>query len=216
MQISIKADIKKLTRGLNDIQKKQIPFATSRALNDVARQAASKTLRERADKVFEGGATSFTKSGFRYEKSNKKNLTAKVFIDPARAEYMKFQIAGGTRFPKNRALMIPTTHTRLNKFGNITRGTFNKLINDRSKYFSGIPKGMQGAANEGIWERYGRQTKARTGQKIRMVAKYRKRGQYQPKFPYADTVAGVVFGRKDGVAERFNIRLQAALRSKKR
>lgn len=215
MQISIKADIKKLTRGLNDIQKKQIPFATSRALNDVARQASTKTLRERADKVFEGGATSFTKSGFRYEKSNKQNLTAKVFIDPARAEYMKFQIAGGTRFPKNRALMIPTTHTRLNKFGNITRGTFNRLINDRAKYFSGIPKGMQGAANEGIWERYGRQTK-RGGQKIRMVAKYRKRGQYQPLFPYAETIEGVVFGRKDGVAERFRKRLAQALAIRKR
>ena len=216
MQISIKADIKKLTRGLNDIQKKQIPFATSRALNDVARQAASKTLREKAQDVFEGGATSFTKSGFRYEKSNKQNLTAKVFIDPARAEYMRFQIAGGTRFPKNRALMIPTTHTRLNKFGNITRGTFNKLINDRTKYFSGIPKGMQGASNEGIWERYGRNYRGRGGQKIRMVAKYRKRGQYQPLFPYAETVEGVVFGRKDGVAERFRKRLAEALASQRR
>lgn len=216
MQISVKADIKRLTRGLNDIQKKQIPFATSRALNDVAATIAMKSLRQKAQEVFEGGATGFTKTGFRYEKGNKNNLMSKVFIEGARAEYLKFMIDGGTRFPKNRAIMIPTKHTKLTKLGNIKRSEYAKIINNRAKYFSGIPKGMQGAAFEGIWERYGRQTKARTGQRIRMVAKYRGRAQYQPKFPYADTVAGVVFGRKDGVAERFNIRLQAALRSKKR
>ena len=216
MQISVKADIKRLTRGLNDIQKKQIPFATSRALNDVAATVAMKSLRQKAQEVFEGGATGFTKTGFRYEKGNKNNLMSKVFIEGARADFLKFQIAGGTRFPERRSLMIPTKHTKLTKLGNIRRSEYAKMINDRAKYFSGIPKGLQGAHLAGIWERYGRQTKARTGQKIRMVAKYRDRGQYQPKFPYADTVAGVVFWRKDGVAERFQKRLAEALRSKKR
>lgn len=216
MQISIKADIDRLTRNLNDVQRRQIPFATSRALNDVVKTIAMKSLRQKAQEVFEGGATSFTKTGFRYEKSNKQNLMAKVFIDGARADFLRFQIAGGTRFPKNRALMIPTKHTKLTKLGNIKRSEYAKIINDRAKYFSGIPKGLQGDHLAGIWERYGRQNKARTGQKIRMVAKYRSRGQYQPKFPYADTVAGVVFGRKDGVAERFQKRLAAALASKKR
>jgi len=215
MQISVKADIKALTRGLTDIQRRHIPYATSRALNDVAATVALKSLRQKAQEVFEGGATGFTKTGFRYEKSNKQNLMAKVFVEGARAEYIRFMVYGGTRFPKNRSLMIPTKHTKLTKLGNIKRSEYAKMINDRTKYFSGVPKGLQGEHLAGIWERYGRRTR-RGGQKIRMVAKYRGRGLYQPVFPYADTVAGVVFGRKDGVSERFRKRLAEALASKRR
>ena len=214
MQINIKSNIKQLTRSLNETQRKRIPFATSRALNDVAATAALGTLREKAERVFEGGATRYTKTGFRYNRSNKQNLTAEVFIDPSRADYMKFQIAGGTRFPKNKAILIPTRNTKLNKFGNIKRGTYNQIINNKQKYFSGVPKGLSGAHNEGIWERYGRQTK-RGGQRIRMVAKFIKDAGYQPLFPFAKTTEGVVFSRNDGVANRFRVRLREALAKKK-
>lgn len=215
MQINISSNINQITRGLNDIQKRQIPFATSRALNDVAKTAAMKTLRHKASRVFAGGATRFTLTGFLYRRSTKKNLTAEVFIEPQRGQYMQFQVGGGTRFPERRKILVPTNNTRLNKFGNITRGTYARIINDRQKYFSGIPKGLSGNSNLGIWERYGRSRRYPAGRRIRMVAKYIDRAQYSPIFPFAETTRGVVFGRQDGFAVRFNKRLAAALRTRR-
>ena len=38
--ISVKSNIKEVTKGLNSIQKKQIPFATARALTFTAKDGA--------------------------------------------------------------------------------------------------------------------------------------------------------------------------------
>jgi hypothetical protein len=216
MRINVSSNISTVARFLTDVEKKQIPFAASQALNDVAKKAAMVDLREKAKKIFAGGATRFTQTGFLYRKSTKKNLTAEVFIEPKRGKYMKFQIDGGTRFPERRKIMIPTNNTRLNKFGNIPRGTYARIINDKTKFFSGIPKGLAGEDNRGIWERYGRSKRYPSGKRIRKVASYIDRAQYRPIYPFAETTSGVVFGRQDGFALRFNVRLAAALRSRKR
>ena len=215
MQINVSSNIQEVTRGLSAVQRKQIPFAASQALNDVAKKAAMRDLRDKANRTFQGGATRFTRSGFLYRRSNKKNLTAEVFIEPSRAKYMRFQIDGGTRLPERRKIMTPTTNTRLNKFGNIPRGTYSRLINDRKKYFSGIPNGLSGNSNLGIWERYGRTKRFPGGKRIRMVAKYIDRAEYRALFPFEETTQGVVFARQGGFANRFNKRLIAAIRSAK-
>jgi len=215
MQISVTSNASAVAKAMDGLGRNQFPFAMSMALNDVARQAGSKTLKEKADDVFEGGAVPYTKSGFRYKKSNKRNLTAEVFVERGRADYMRLQIYGGIRTPKDKKILIPTQHTRLNRYGNITRGTYSKIINDRSKYFSGIPKGLSGDQNRGIWERYGRATRS-GGQRIRKVANFRDRANYQALFPFRKTVEGVVFARRTGFADRFQVRLKEALRNKKR
>ena len=94
MQIDIRDNIKEVTKYLTSVQKDQIPFAASRTLNDLAFKLARQTLPDAAEKTFEGGATPFTRKGFRYTKSTKRDLIATVFVDPARAKYMQFQIAG--------------------------------------------------------------------------------------------------------------------------
>ena len=219
MRINVSSNIRSVTRFLDETQKRQIPFATVGALNDVAFKAGpgrgGRVLAEKADKVFEGGATGFTKKGFKVNKANRQNLTAEVFVDKAQAEYMRFQIKGGTRFPERRALLISTQHTKLNKYGNITQATYARMINDKGKFFKGVPKGKIGDQYEGIWERYGRQTK-RGGQRIRMVARYIDRAQYRPLFPFAETLNGVVFSQQDGIEVRFRKRLEQGLRSAKK
>jgi len=203
LEVSVQADIKAATKYLNAVQMKQVPFAVSKSLNQVAYNVARKALPAQADRSFSGGATAFTKRGFKYTKSSKRNLIATVFVDEAQAKYMRFQIAGGNRFPSKRTLMVPTTHSRLNKYGNMTKGTMAKMYADKGKYFIGKPKGSN--AGEGVWERYGK------GKRIRMVAAFRGNAQYRPLFPFAQTTRGVVFGRGDGFAALFNKNLAAAL-----
>ena len=218
MNINITSNIKPLTKRLNSAEKKQIPFALSKALNNVAFATVDKAnptgLKQKADKIFDGGAVAFTKSGFRFKKSTKKNLEAIIFVESEREKYLKFQINGGTRFPNKKAIIVPTDNMKLNKYGNITKATREKLFNDRKKYFFGIPKGKSGKNNEGIWERYGRRKSGDTsGYKMRMVAQLTSKAQYRPKFPFAETVEGVVFSQKRGIGKEFEKALKDAIRT---
>jgi hypothetical protein len=212
MQINLEADFKRLTTNLNRIQRTQIPFAISKTLNQIAYKVARETMPKKADETFAGGATPFTKRGFKYIKSSKNKLWADVFIDKAQAKYMKFQIAGGTRFPEKRAILVATKKSRLNKYGNIPRGTLQQMIDDRSKFFAGKPKGKPNAP-EGIWERYGRGRGFPNGRRIRLVALYAGDAQYRPLFPFGTFTEGVVFARNDGFAVKFRKNLEDALRT---
>ena len=88
-------------------------------------------------------------------------------------------------------IIVPTQNIKLNKFGNLTRATRNKLFDDKNKFFEGIPKGLTGENNRGIWERYGRnKANPSVGQRLRMVANYVGQAQYRPKFPFKKIVQG--------------------------
>lgn len=77
IEISVQADIKAATQYLTDLQRKQIPFATSRALNTVAfnaMRAGRDYLQAKLDKP-----TTFTvKSWYVRRKATKDNLVAVV------------------------------------------------------------------------------------------------------------------------------------------
>jgi hypothetical protein len=209
MRINVSADLKEMSRKLSYLQREQIPFAASRTLNELAYDIARKTMPQKADDIFEGGATAFTKKGFKYEKSNKRNLIAKVFVDERQKEYMKFMIQGGTRFPRKRAILVSTKYSKLNKYGNFPRGKVADMLGDKKKFFSGQPKG-QTSKPPGIWERYGRGSKS-GGQRIRLVALYTQDANYTPLFPFGTFAEGVVFSRNDGFAKRFRDNLARAL-----
>ena len=210
MNINISTNISSVTKALNAFGKNQIPFAASRALNDVAFHMSRKVMPKKSNDTFAGGATAFTKRGFKYKKSNKRNLTAEVFIDTAQEKYLKFQISGGNRFPEKRSIIVPTSNTKLNRYGNITRATYSRIINDKKKFFKGIPRGRTGKSNEGIWERYG------NNKNIRIVARYVDKAQYEPLFPFGKIGERVVFSRNQGFADRFRVRLQEAKRTARR
>lgn len=210
MLISVKSNIDDVSKFLYGSQKDQIPFAASQALNTLAFKIAKQTMPQKADETFQGGATPFTKRGFNYKKSTKRDLIANVFVNEAQAKYMMFMVQGGTRLPEKKAILVSTKNSKLNSYGNIPRGTLQNMINDKSKYFKGVPKGMSGSAHEGIWERYGRQAK-KGGQRIRMVAKYAGNAQYKPLFEFATFAENVVFARSDGFSYLFKKNLERAL-----
>ena len=227
MQLNVSSDIAKTVRFLDDSFKKQVPFATSRALNDVAGEltkkrgknsvlgkATNRTFRKKSGSV---GATNHTRTGFKFQNSSKRNLTAWVFWDEARGDFMKLQVAGGTRFPKRRKLMISTKNSKglIDQFGNFKQDRVTEALENKQKFFSGKPKGFP-SAKAGIWERYGRSKKKPSGRKIRMVAAYADSGRYTPLFPFAKTVEGYVFGRSNAFTKRFRIRLAEAQRKRKR
>lgn len=194
--INVKSNIKEVSRGLSKFHRKQIPFATSQAINDTAfdvRKEHQKQLPNYIDRP-----TPFTKRGVKVKKSNKRDLVGVVYFDKIQAKYMKLQIKGGTRRPDNKVLLVPTAATKLNQYGNISKAVRNRMFSNRTKYYS---------TSAGIFERYG------PGLLLsRMVARYVKSATYKPLYPF-DTIsknkAGAVFSK------RFEVRLAQAIKSAK-
>lgn len=212
MRLSIKHNIDEVTRGMSSIQKKQIPFATMLALNDTAFDL-QRVYKAQTKQKFDQ-PTKFTQTGFAVEKAKKTNLKAVVYVTEKREDYMKLEIDGGVRHPKNKAIIIPNRRNsdELAKYksGNLTKGAVNKIKKQKDKYFFGVPKGNQGS--EGIWERYGRSaTGSVSGARIRQVAKLSKQAKYKALFPWTSIGNGVAFSRSKGFDSHFAKRLRFAL-----
>ena len=212
MRLSIKHNIDEVTRGMSSIQKKQIPFATMLALNDTAFDLQRVYKAQTKQKFSE--PTKFTQTGFAVEKAKKTNLKAVVYVTEKRVDYMKLQVDGGVRHPKNKAIIIPNRSNSDDlakwKSGNLTKGAVNKIKKQKDKYFFGVPKGNQGS--EGIWERYGRSaTGSVSGARIRQVAKLSKQAKYKALFPWTSIGNGVAFSRSKGFDSHFAKRLRFAL-----
>ena len=170
ISLSIDQDLSKATAWTKAVQK-QLPFATSVALNNVAfdaRKAINAGTKGAFDKPVK-----FTQSAFLVQKSKKKSLAAFVYAqDKAgkdRARYLRFGIAGGTRPQKGLdvyfekavpndgtipagAYFMPTSLVKTNASGNVTQATLRRISkglsgNARGGFFIGTPRG--GGKNTG-------------------------------------------------------------------
>ena len=128
MQLTINNDFSKLAKDLGEF-KKQIPFALASALTKTA-QASQRGVIKQAEKDIDR-PTPFTLKGFVVSRATKRRLKATLSIKPVQADYLKYQIDGGTRRKKKgKPVLIPGKNLRLNKYGNITK---NRLRGKTSK-----------------------------------------------------------------------------------
>jgi hypothetical protein len=103
----------------------QFQFATARALTDTVRlvQAA---MPAHLDSTLDR-PTQFTKAGFYIQPARKENLTAAVGIKDRQAQYLAYQVEGGTRAPARQALRLPSV-VDLNESGNLPAGLIRQLV----------------------------------------------------------------------------------------
>lgn len=134
----------KHTKALTDLEKNQMPFITSVALNETVKQIAGTRqkpgfLAKTIDRYVDKGANPYTKGGFYWYGSSKRNLVAYVGAKKNN-HYLDTIIFGGTVKPlKNNKTLIQPVGQRLNKYGNIPRNTIDRMKN-RPNYFLGKPK----------------------------------------------------------------------------
>lgn len=137
------ANLNDLSRQLESI-KRQIPFATARALTSVARQIsdAQKTaMQRRLD-----NPTPFTVNSVRAAGATKNNLVARVYVMDTAAAYLTPFETGGVHLLSSSALLNPK-NIRLNKYGNLPRTKLAQL-KSKSNTFIGDVKGVNG-----VWQR---------------------------------------------------------------
>ena len=173
---------------------KQLPFAMARALTATAWDIQRHITEELPNYL--DRPTPFTRKAFGVQRANKRELRARVFVKDRQSRYLKYQVEGGTRTPKGRAIVVPYTRggaIKLNKYGNLPRGRVAKLI-AQNKTFSGTVKGTPG-----VWRRTGtksRPTKGRRytpraapqgtagqGRYLQLLIGYESFASYQPRLP---------------------------------
>lgn len=172
MQTSLSKDISKLTSKLDDLGRKQLPFATSLALNEVAKNAqqrAQRRMRTDLDRP-----TPFTIRGVRVRRSSKTKLQAEVYIQEIQAEYLQYAVKGGKRRPAKRALVVPVK-LKLNKYGNIPRRKIQTLLS-RDDVFV-----VRDSDKAGIYQRM------KSG-KLKMLVAFESSADYERRWPFFDIV----------------------------
>ena len=199
MQVSFRSNLREVERGLSDLARKQVPFATSLALNATAgkvAEAAGDLLTRRLDRP-----TPFTQRAFAVRRSSRATLAASVFAKDAQAAYLTFAESGGERAPKKRANVIPAG-LRLNSFGNMPRGAIKRAL-ARPDVFSGRPKGGK-PRPPGIYERTGKGGRGA----LRRLVLYTGAASYSPRLGFAEEARRVA---EANMAREFEASLRRAL-----
>jgi hypothetical protein len=168
--INISTDIKRLTRGLNDTARNQVPFATAKALTasaDLARITVTRQLPSIFDKP-----TPFTMRGITIQAATKRNLQARVFVKDKQAAYLDVQETGGEIRPKaKRPLIMATDTLPRDAYGNLPRGTLRREKRKKDVFVGKVGK------RPGFFQRLTQ------GAEIALAFMYR-RFKYKPRFQF--------------------------------
>ena len=118
MQISVKSNISAVTEALDAFGKRQIPFATSLALNDAAFALRKEIVERTYPDSFTVRNKRFAGAMFRVGKASKRNLTATV-SDVLGRDYMAMQAEGGIKRPRGRNIAIPSRQIKRTATGKV-------------------------------------------------------------------------------------------------
>lgn len=177
MRISVNSNLASAISRIQNLRRDQLPFATSLALNQTAKdvqQAEKDEIRTRFK-----APTPYVQNSPRVKFSTKIDLQASVYIGGAVERSLLAQVEGGTRKqkPYERYLtgilpanwvVVPGKGAKIDQYGNMARSQLLQIVrtvrgSTRSKgdYFISSPSQPQKARNGGrlpygIWQRAGR------------------------------------------------------------
>lgn len=175
--------VREATRFLSDLQKKQIPFATAKALTETAEQARDEIVKHLQDKFTLRTAwwKPRTRYGINVQPAKKTSLVSEVFT---RAPWMALQESGGAKIPRGQNIAVPSSFVKRSKRDLITKA--NRPRNLKNSFITRSKSGQ-----ETIFQRIGRgRNKA-----IRPMYFLEKRAQIKPAFQFAKTAQRVANDR---------------------
>jgi len=198
MQISVMSNVDKIVKQLSREAKTQIPFATASAINNTAfsvRKAVQAQLPRYLDRP-----TPYTVRGVRVNKAKKTLLEGSVFFIPRVAEYMWYQVEGGSRRASKKWIAVPTDNVKLNKYGNVPRSK-KGLVKTNKQFIAEIN------GTTGVW-----QSGTRAQPRIKLLHKFVKQTQYKKLFPFYKIGEGVINSKFDKEFEKALVRAVSTMR----
>ncbi len=179
LEISFESNLREWTASMTAFERGQVPFATAKALTDVARLDVKPAIERQIDSAFDK-PVEFTRRGVAYRPAYKGALSSRVLIKDMQNAYLMIEEYGGVRTPKKRALVIPSAQ-KLNSHGNLPKGTVKRLL-ARKDTFSGRVNG-----HGGIWQRIRGDKKLGTPRGLKLLIAWEDRATYRPLFSFYDT-----------------------------
>ncbi|HIJ48235.1 MAG TPA: hypothetical protein HPP72_09520 [Gammaproteobacteria bacterium] len=179
VSIDVRSNIRDVERQLSRIQRKQVPFATAKALTLTAKdvqKAETVQLVKKLDRP-----TKFTQNSIAITPAKKSTLEARVFIRDIQAQYLKYQVKGGTRAGVGGKIGVPTRNKKLNKFGNIA-GRRKGLVKGKKQFIATI-NGISG-----VWLRTG----GKRNKGVKLMVAFESSVNYEKRFPFYKIAQGVV------------------------
>ncbi len=199
MKITISNNTKLFGKKLSTLHKKQMPFATSVAINKTADKAA-KAARILAKQTFDRPKPFllngiYARQGrfkFKGQLSSKRRLFA--VIAPGATRSLSFgkagrrvnqvllkEAEGGILRPSGRMLPVPTQHMRRSKYGGLTRNAVSNLLSKANVFQLGPRDGVK----PGIYQR------DRSGN-LKMMIAWEKTVTYRPIYRFYSVVGNTV------------------------
>ena len=204
MQISVSSNVEKVRRELPRALRRQVPFATSQALNDTAvywkKHTGPSSMKADIDRPI---PWSF-KGGLRYKRSNKRNLTAQVRVEANRWVYLRYQVNGGVQSPRGGAIPIQVTDAGLaffkrNNYGNLRKGALARASKRKDTFWGTVGN------TYGLWRRVGEGRR-----QLNLLAVGAQRTVYSPQWRYAQSVEHAVGHRFN---RAFSVRMSRAIKN---
>jgi hypothetical protein len=148
--IDIRGSLRPLQRTFIALGAKQVPFATSLALNALAKGVAADEAKL-IDETFKS-PTPFTEAAYRIEVATKSKPVARVAAKDIQAQYLKPYVVGGDRYLGTKRGMLAPRGVNLNQYGNLTKGKLQSLKGKKG-VFIGTRKTRSGKVINGVWQR---------------------------------------------------------------
>ncbi len=157
MDINLSGNFRQLERRLNSVQRKQLPFAFSKTLNDTAFQVRKTITGPTYNRAFDVKNSKFAGQSFRVFKSTKRKLEASVTQVKVRQLYrgnLKMHAEGGIRRPRAGHIAVPSDkmkakRTRTGRMGQANRP--RQLLEKPRTFIAVMSSGKRG-----IWQRRGK------------------------------------------------------------
>ncbi|MBU9539427.1 hypothetical protein KTE58_23870 [Burkholderia multivorans] len=149
LTIRVTSNARDVYRGLNDLVRKQLPFAVAQGINRTAQRVAEAEVKNLEDTL--DNPSPFTRRSVGIKRARKNDPTAVVFMKDIAASYLQPYEVGGVHKLNSRALLNPK-NIRLNQYGQLPRGTL-AMLKGRPDIFIGAVKTASGETINGVWQR---------------------------------------------------------------
>jgi len=148
--ISVRANVKELTKTLSALAYKQIGFATAQALTALAKEVQADEIQNIATTFKK--PRPFTQKSVGVQGARKDTLKASVFVRPIAAKYLEpYEDGGNHVLPGTSKAILNPKDIKLDQYGQLPRGVLDRL-KARKDIFIGPVKTKSGIVN-GVWQR---------------------------------------------------------------
>ncbi|SDH05679.1 MULTISPECIES: hypothetical protein [unclassified Duganella] len=201
--VSIRSNLREMQRGLDTFARKQLPFASARALTAIGRRVQEGEqggMRSLFDKP-----TPFTVKSVGVKAARKNDLVATVYVRDIAASYLEPYEFGGNHklIGAGRTWLNPKNGMQLNQYGNLSRSKLSQL-RGRPDVFIGKVKTKGGQVIDGVWQR----PHIRDNQKLRGMS--RRHGLVDAKSNTSGRLKLLIrFGDPIAVTQKLNYRSRA-------